>query len=99
MGQLAQDEFYVPTVDWKRWGHLPFDETPWVKETRWVMSEHDWLLAYSDDGEFRWSVQVMSRTGTDDNVRPTVTLRSPMSEVRTLFWNRKGDSGGGPPPP
>lgn len=99
VGQLAQDEYYVPTVAWQRWGSPTFDETPWVKDTRWVMSEHDWLLAYSDDGEFRWSVQVMRRTGTDDKGRPVGTPRGPMSDVRTLFWNRKGDSGGGPPPP
>ena len=99
VGQLAQDEYYVPTVEWLRWGNPTFDETPWIKETRWPMSEHDWLLQYSDDGEFHWSVQVMRRTGTDDKGRPVGSPRSPMTEVRTLFWHRKGDSGGGPPPP
>ena len=99
VGQLAPDEYYVPIVEWVRWGKPTLDETPWIKETRWRMSEHDWLLAYSDNGEFRWSVQVMRRTGTNDKDRPVGSPRSPVSEVRTLLWKRKDDSGGGPPPP
>jgi hypothetical protein len=99
VGALAADEYYAPVVEWQRFGEPVLDETPWVKETFWRMSDHRYLLDYSDNSEFRWSVQVMRRTGTDDQGRPVGTPRSPMSEVRTLVWKRQGDSGGGGPPP
>lgn len=100
VGQLAADEFYVPIVERTQWGNQVLDETPWTKETQWRMSDHEYLLEYSDDGEFRWAVQVMRRTGTNEKGRPEGTPRSPMSEVRTLIWKKKGESdGAGPPPP
>jgi hypothetical protein len=100
VGQLAPDEYYVPTVAWERFGETVYDETPWIKETRWLMSEHQYLLELSDNGEFRWAVRVMRRTGINDAGKPAGTPRSPLSEVRTLLWKRRGDGGdGGPPPP
>jgi hypothetical protein len=99
VGQLAPEEFYVPIVEWTRFGKQIFDETPWTKDSSWRMSDHEYLREYSDNGEFVWSVQVMRRTGTNSDGRPEGTPRSPMSEKRTLLWKRKGDSGGGGPPP
>ena len=104
VGQLAPDEYYVPTVAFLRYGETWYDETPWIKEPRWELTEHRYLLDLSDNGEFRWAVRVMRRTGINDEGQPAGTARSPMSDVRTLEWKRSGGGGGGgstpePPPP
>ncbi len=104
VGQLAPDEYYVPAVHYLRYGDSWPDETPWLKEPSWEMSEHRYLLELSDDGDFRWAVRVMRRTGINNEGKPEGTARSPMSEVRTLEWKRPGgggddDGGSGPPPP
>jgi hypothetical protein len=106
VGSLAVDEYYQmtvayvpasdPTVTW-------YDETPWIKETQWALSDHDYLPGLSADGEFRWSVRVMRQTGSDPEGKPKGTPLSPMSEARTLIWRTVtgGDEGGGgqqPPP-
>ncbi len=105
VGQLAPDEYYVPTVAFLRFGETWYDETPWTKQPSWDMSEHRYLLDLSDNGEFRWAVRVMRRTGINNEGKPEGTARSPLSEVRTLEWKRSGGGGGGgdgtpePPPP
>ena len=104
VGQLAHDEYYVPTVAYLHFGETWYDETPWIKKPVWDMSEHLYLLdeGQSDNGEFRWAVRVMRRTGTSEG-KPVGTARSPMSEVRTLEWKRSAGGGGAstpePPPP
>jgi hypothetical protein len=101
VGQLAADEYYVPTVAYLRFGETWYDETPWTKELSWTMSDHGYLLDLSDNGQFRWAVRVMRRTGVNDKGKPEGTARSPMSEVRTLEWKRSGGGGepGTPEPP
>jgi hypothetical protein len=99
---LAPDEYYVPTVAYQRFGETWYDETPWIKETSWALSDHRYLLDLSDNGEFRLAVQVMRRTGINDDGRPEGTPRSPLSEVRTVNWQRPGgpsEPGEEPPPP
>jgi hypothetical protein len=100
VGQLAPDEYYVPTVAYLRFGETWYDETPWSKQPSWDMSSHRYLLELSDDGSFRWAVRVMRRTGINNEGKPEGTARSPLSEVRTLEWKRSGgggDGGGGTP--
>jgi hypothetical protein len=71
------------------------DETPWVKENRWLLSEHDYLPGLSADGLFRWAVRVMRRTGQDAEGKPTGTALSPVSGLRTLIWEAPPQPGGG----
>jgi hypothetical protein len=95
VGSLAPDEYYVPTVAYQRYGETWYDETPWTKETTWALSDHRYLLDLSDNGEYRWAVRVMRRTGVNAEGRPEGTPRSPLSEVRALTWRRSGGSGDG----
>jgi hypothetical protein len=98
VGQLPSDGYYEvvltftpasdPSQTWT-------DETPWVKEARWSLNEHDYLPGLSADEQFRWSVRVMRQTGTNAQGRPTGTALSPASETRTLIWRRPSEGGGG----
>jgi serine/threonine-protein kinase len=98
VGQLPSDGFYEvvltfapasdPSQTWT-------DETPWVKEARWRLSEHDYLPGLSADEQFRWSVRVMRQTGTNAEGQPTGTALSPASATRTLIWRRPSEGGGG----
>jgi hypothetical protein len=101
VGQLGPDDYYVTTVSYRHFGEIWYDETPWTKETRWTLSEHRYLLDLSDNGQFRWAVQVMHRTGIDDEGRPQGIAVSPSSEVRTLIWEAPtgGDGRDTPSPP
>ena len=99
VGSLGMDEFYVITVAYAPASdpHLTwYDETPWIKDTVWALSEHAYLPGLSADGLFRWSVQVMYRTGLDSEEHPTGTALSPSSEERMLAWKTAsgGTSGG-----
>jgi hypothetical protein len=104
VGTLAPDAYYVITVAYtpasapdQTW----LDETPWIKDTQWALSEHSYLPGLSADDQFRWSVQVMRKTGTDAQGKPTGTPLSPMSEVRMLTWKaaaKGGNEGGGEGP-
>jgi hypothetical protein len=80
--------FRDPTTRWK-------DETPWTQETRWILSEHNYLLDLSANGEFEWSVRVMQKTGEAAGGKPIGFELSPASRVRILIW--KYSSGGGGP--
>ena len=109
MGQLPADAYYEPVVTFspnsdrsQTWT----DETPWVKEARWRLSEHDYLPGLAADGQIRWTVRVMLKTGEDAQGRPIGTPLSPANTARTLVWQAPpggGDDGGGgrptsPPP-
>jgi hypothetical protein len=65
-----------------------YDKTPWLKSTFWNLSEHSYLPAQSFDEQFRWSVQVVRRTGVDAEGRPVGIACSPVSEVWTLRWSK-----------
>ena len=97
VGQLAADEYYQVTVAYAPAsdpGATWQDESPWVKEARWTLSEHDYLPGLSADGEFRWSVRVLRQTGSDTNGDPVATPASPASTVWTLLWGATSDDGG-----
>jgi hypothetical protein len=95
VGQLPADAYYVVTLAYSHHGDTWYDETPWIKNTWWVMSEHRYLLDLSDDGLFRWSVQIKRQTGVDNQGAPIGLPSSPMSKERTLTW-RASAAGGGP---
>lgn len=101
VGELAPNEYYVPTVAYTHLGETWYDETPWSKETAWTLSDHRYLLDLSDDGQFRWGVRVIARTGINDEGRPEGLAASPLSEVWTLVWKPPSEGGGerGTPPP
>jgi hypothetical protein len=88
VGQLAPDHYYVPTVSYVHNGQTWLDETPWLKDTSWAVSEHGYLLDLTDDGLFQWSVQVMRQTGVDGAGRPIGTPASPPSPVWSFLWAR-----------
>ena len=96
VGTLPADAYYVITVAYARLGDTWYDETPWIQDTSWTLSEHDYLVGLSDDGQFQWSVQVMLRTGLDAEGKPIGIAISPSSETWSLTWLR---AGGTPPPP
>jgi hypothetical protein len=78
-------------------GETWYDKVPWTQDTSWTLTEHSYLLDLSDDGQFRWSVQVMRQTGVDANGNPTGVPLSAPSEVWTLIWRRASDGGVGTP--
>jgi hypothetical protein len=56
-----------------------------MRESAWTISEHDYVLALSDDGRFQWSVRVMLKTGGDpESGQPVGIPLSPASDVWTL---------------
>jgi hypothetical protein len=103
VGPLPEDAYYVITVEYTHLGDTWYDETPWTKETSWRLSEHEYLLSLSDDGRFRWWIQVMRQSGADEEQRPTGIALSARSEIWNLIW--KGEDAGPaegtplPPPP
>jgi len=104
VGTLPADAFYVITLAYPHDSQTWYDETPWLKETSWRVSDHNYLPELSNDGSFVWSVQVMRRTGQDAQGRPTGQPLGPMSGQRRFIWSRPSGGGGGgggsePPPP
>lgn len=100
VGSLPADAYYAVTVAYVHNGVEWYDEVPWTRGTSWTMSEHSYLLDLSDDGQFRWSVQVVRQTGVGADGKPTGLSLSAPSAVRTLIWRRpSGGGGGGTPPP
>ena len=102
VGDLPMDAYYVVTVAYSRLGDTWYDETPWIQDTRWLLSEHDYLLDLSDNGKFFWSVQVMRQTDVDAEGKPRGIAISPSSDSWSLTW-RKVESTSPPlptlPPP
>jgi serine/threonine protein kinase len=95
VGQLADEEHYKITVAYAHQGQTWYDEVPWTRDTNWLLSEHRYLLDLCDDGRYRWSVQIVRRTGVDADGKPVGTPLSPASEERTLTWQLASDGGGG----
>jgi capsular polysaccharide biosynthesis protein len=100
VGKLPVDSYYAVTVAYSHNGTTWYDDVPWTQDTSWTLSEHVYLLDLSEDGLFRWSVQVVRQTGLDAEGKPLGEPLGAPSEVRTLTW-RRASSGGGPtlPPP
>ena len=100
---LPRDAYYVVSVAYAHEGDTWHDETPWTKSTSWALSDHRYLLDLSDDGLFRWSVQVFRQTRVDAEGRPVGVPLSPPSGVRTVVWRASSPGGGAPstptPPP
>jgi hypothetical protein len=93
---LPVDAFYVITVAYAHQGETWYDEVPWTRDTNWTLTEHDYLLELSDDGWFRWSVQVVRRTGIGADGSPEgVTLGEPSATWR-LKWNPPSSGDGKP---
>jgi hypothetical protein len=99
VGELPPDAYYEVTVTFVHLGETWYDEVPWTRDTSWTLSDHGYLLDLSDDGQFRWSVQVVRQTGMDANGNPTGIPLSPPSEVWTLIWRRASDGTPVVPPP
>jgi len=98
-GSLPPDVYYVITIAYTHNAGTWYDDKVWTQETSWLLNEHSYLLEYSDDGRFQWSVQILQQTGTDDNGKPTGTPRSPKSKVRTLIWTLPSGAATPTPPP
>jgi hypothetical protein len=102
-GELAEDAFYEVSVAYSHLGERWFDDVPWLRETSWTLTNHDYLPALSDDGQYWWSVQVVGQTGTGADGKPIGEPLSARSEERLVIWRKT--SGGGPagtptaPPP
>lgn len=105
VGQLPGEAYYEvqvlfaprqdPTQVWK-------DEIPWMKDTRWTLSEHLYLFDLASDGQFTWSAQVVQKTGEDADGRPVGIPVSPMSASHRLFWKPRltgGEATATPRPP
>lgn len=102
VGPLPADAYYVITLAYPHGSETWYDETPWLKDTSWLVNEHSYLLDLSNDGSFVWSVRVMRRTGEDDRGRPVGIPLGPSSEERSFNWMRQSGGGGTeptPPPP
>jgi hypothetical protein len=93
---LPEDAFYAIAVAYSHHGQTWYDETPWTKDTRWALSEHPYLLDLSDDGRFRWWVQVMRKSGENGEGKPTGLALSPKSSERVLLWRWEGGGRSGP---
>jgi hypothetical protein len=87
----------VLTVAYSHGGATWYDDVPWTRGTSWMLSEHRYLLDLSDDGLFRWSVQVYRQTGVNANGEPVGVPISAPSEVRAILW-RTTTEGGAPTP-
>jgi len=98
VGPLPADAYYVISLAYPHGQETWYDETPWLKETSWLVNEHEYLLDLSNDGSFRWSVQVMRQTGEDDRGRPVGVPLGPLSEERSFNWMRSSGGGGEPEP-
>jgi hypothetical protein len=99
VGTLGANAYYVVFLAYQHSsGAVWYDETPWLKDTRWLASDHDYLLDFSVDGVFTWSVQVL-RNPVYEGGKPTGTPLSPMSAQRTFVWKRGGGGTPESPPP
>jgi hypothetical protein len=90
---LPPDGYYAVTVEFSRRGETWYDDVPWTRNTSWALSEHDYLPDTADDGEFRWSVQVVRLVGLDADGKPVGEALSNPSDGWGLTWNRKPGGG------
>jgi serine/threonine protein kinase/outer membrane protein assembly factor BamD (BamD/ComL family) len=96
VGQLKANEYYQILVTFapaSNPGETWPDNTPWIRDSQWTLSEHNYLSDLSADDLFHWSVRVVRQTGTDAEGNPQGTPLSPMSEERTLIWRGTPEGG------
>ena len=89
---LSEDQFYLVAIDFHHQGHLWTDYV-WTKQTSWSMMEHDYLLSYSDDGEFRWSVQLVYDRNRNPRKLSELIAISSRSTARLMIWNESIEPG------
>ena len=92
-GNLQPGVFYVVSLAYRYGDTTVYDDVPWVTETHWDVTEHDYLRDLAKDGLFYWSVTLKRRTGFDAEGRPVGTDISPMSAVRSFVWLREASGG------
>lgn len=95
---LPAGAYYVVSVVYYHSGLTWYDEVPWTRDTSWTLSEHDYLLGYSDHGWFWWSVQVFRQIGNDAEGKPVGVAVSAASPVWSLRWVRASGDQDGPRP-
>jgi capsular polysaccharide biosynthesis protein/LysM repeat protein len=95
--ELPADGYYEVTVVYLHLGETWYDDVPWTRSTSWTLSEHNYLLELSDNGEFQWSVQVVRQTGVDAEGRPVGEALSGPSESRRLNWKQPSGGAGRTP--
>jgi serine/threonine protein kinase len=86
LGQLAQDEYYVLTIEHA----LGIDEV-WTKTTRWRIQAQDPFIGKSHGylcqlNPTRWYVVVKQRTATKSDGQPEGRVRGVASEKRSFSW-------------
>jgi hypothetical protein len=86
VGQPGTDVYYAISVSYSHAGETWHDETPWITDTVWLMSQHLYLLHLSDDGHFCWAVQAMRRLDVDPAGTPVGEALSPPSARRCFIW-------------
>jgi len=97
---LANDEYYLVTIDYKHDGQVWTDYV-WTKQTRWAVKEHLYLLDLANDGRFTWTVRLMRAASVPGDGKPTgaeVPL-SATSEPRVFVWKRSPEKTVPYPPP
>jgi hypothetical protein len=99
VGTLPVSAYYVVTVAFQHLGDTWYDEIPWLEETSWTLSEHEYLVDLADNSRFFWSVQVMLRTGQDAEGNPTGVPISPSSGTWSLYWYEPTGAPATPPLP
>jgi len=92
-GNLQPGVFYVVTLAYTYGGRTVYDDVPWVTDTHWDVTEHEYLRDIAEGGRFFWSVTLKRRTGFDADGRPAGTDISPLSEVRSFVWLRDASGG------
>ncbi|NLD44824.1 MAG: hypothetical protein GX657_15180, partial [Chloroflexi bacterium] len=85
-GELRAGVFYVITLAYRYGGRTVYDDVPWLTETSWDVTEHEYLRDLAERGQFYWSLTLMRQTGFDAEGKPVGTAISPMSEVRMFTW-------------
>ena len=87
VGVLPSDAYYEITLAYSRLGETWHDDTPWTEDTSWALSEHDYLVGLSDDGQFQWSVQVVKQTGLDEDGKPKPKMSHTLNPVPFIVYD------------
>jgi hypothetical protein len=80
-GQLAQDAYYIITINFWHAGQL-WTDYAFTAQTEWSLANHSYLLDVADDDRFIWSVTLLRATGMSEDGVPTGDEISERSGVR-----------------